>query len=723
MENKATAVAQRAKTQSKRKTQQGYKKYLGLIIALAFLVLLVVAESFYSLALSQKERADNARLDLVGQLHSISREIIRDAYEASLSAEEDVRGLHMTTLFKRSAVNAKMFPELIDVLQDGGAYEEREGVITTISPNQNKQIEQNIEDLITAWQPLENKLNSYLMIADNILINTEKELELLMRQAKVSSPKLIKILDNILEELEKDIEKDRLNQTKVDYAIVLGVVIYFLFVIVFFIRSLLRADRQAEEARREIDSIMSSVQEGLFLVDSDLKVGSQHSQALSTIIPNLQLSGQNFESVLDKFLSRLDIDNAKRYINQLFESRIKKESLIKSLNPLSRVQVFFDDDKKGLSDKHLRFEFTRVYEGKDIKQVLVSVSDITQEVLLEKRLEKEREQNSRQVELLIKVLRVEPAILDGFLRRGQQVADTINAILRNQKYQGNLQAKATQIFREIHTFKGESSALEFDRFVQIAEEMEEKLKELLKKKFLSGDDFLSIVVNLDALIEQLDVTRALHKRLVSHSNSSVADKGASEHLKSALNAMIDEGDRGDIDAYLSQCIARAAERNYKLVQYQVHGFNEAELSSEQLDAVTAIAVQLARNAVVHGIERPEARKSAGKSRQGNIDVSLAKRNGFYYLIVEDDGKGIDVEAIREKLRTMPNFKKNPDTMSEQELQRAIFVPGLSTATSSTEDAGRGVGMDLVLDRVKNLGAKIAVNSKAGQFSRFTILLS
>lgn len=701
------------------------KKYFGLVAAIAVLVLLFIGIALFNLMVAAHAREENARLQIAQTLSNHSIEIVRDIFDAQSSYGEDTNSPHMRSVLQRLRDDSADFPKMISLLENGGTLTLEDGTEVTIDPNHNPAVAPQLADLKKEWGPLGERVNAYLKVADDIMADSQSDLESAMTQAKTSNLNLMKSTEGIITAVQEKIREETAFQEKILYGAIGFGILYFLFVIFVFVRSLLKSDAEAARARREVDEIMSSVQEGLFLVDDQLRVGSQHSQALTQILPGVDISGQQFENVLDKILSKADIENTKSYINQLFKPRVK-ESLVKSLNPLSRVQVFIDDKKGGLYDKYLRFDFTRVYEGKDIKQVLASVSDITQSVELEQRLEKEREQNTRQVEMLVKVLRVEPSILAGYLRRGDQVAEKINSILREQNHRtGGLREKTNEIFREIHAFKGESSALEFDRFVSIAEEMETKLKELREKPELAGDDFLSVVVHLDALMEQLEITKTLHERLQLHAqqNNAPAASASTHGLKTAMNDVVSQVNHGDVDQYLAHYIDQAAERNYKLVNHHVEGFNKAPFDEIRMDLIKSIAVQLVRNAVVHGIESPEARKAQGKDRHGNIGVSLIHRDGYYDLIVEDDGKGIDKEAIREKLRQIPNFNKDPDTMTEDELYRAIFMSGLSTAQVSTEDAGRGVGMDVVLDRVRSLGAKIAIRSKPNEFTRFTIRIS
>ena len=217
-------------------------------------------------------------------------------------------------------------------------------------------------------------------------------------------------------------------------------------------------------------------------------------------MPVKQIAGQSFEKLIEPLVSQTDLINTKRFIKQLFTKKTR-EQLIDDLNPLKRLSIIVESDDATFEEKFLRFHFARVYENKNISKVLASVTDITESVVLQKQLEEEKTQNQAYTEMLMKVLLIDPNLLDSFVRNTKKITDRINEILRrSERSQSALRVKVDDIFREVHSFKGEASALEFDSFVGIAEEAEEKLKQLRNKSNLGGDDFLGIAVSLDSLM-------------------------------------------------------------------------------------------------------------------------------------------------------------------------------------------------------------------------------
>src|SRR5690606_18414576 len=128
-----------------------------------------------------------------------------------------------------------------------------------------------------------------------------------------------------------------------------------------------------------------------------------------------------------------------------------------------------------------------------------------------------------------------------------------------------------------------------------------------------------------------------------------------------------------------------------------------------------------RNSVVHGIETPEERRARGKPETGTIKVGLHREGSEMVIVLEDDGRGIDVQAVRARAQARGLLQPGRELTDEEALQ-LILEPGFSTASSVTHHAGRGVGMDVVVTEIKKLGGALYTASQPGQGVKFTIRL-
>src|SRR4029453_4656745 len=140
-----------------------------------------------------------------------------------------------------------------------------------------------------------------------------------------------------------------------------------------------------------------------------------------------------------------------------------------------------------------------------------------------------------------------------------------------------------------------------------------------------------------------------------------------------------------------------------------------EMDTTIVELMADPLVHLVRNAIAHGIESEDTRRQLGKPPQGTLHLGAAHKGGSIYIEVADDGRGIDIEAVSEAARrggflTAETIAR----LGERDLVDLIFLPGLTTATSVTTAAGRGVGMDVVRPNVSRRGGGIGVPTGGGR---------
>ncbi|UWJ24717.1 Signal transduction histidine kinase CheA [Methanosarcina mazei TMA] len=160
----------------------------------------------------------------------------------------------------------------------------------------------------------------------------------------------------------------------------------------------------------------------------------------------------------------------------------------------------------------------------------------------------------------------------------------------------------------------------------------------------------------------------------------------------------------------------------KKIDFIIRG-KEIKIDRAIIEEIGDPLVHLLRNAVDHGIETPEKRVELGKEETGKIIITASRQQNYVLIRIEDDGKGIDAEEIRKiAFQRRLISRDEAEQLSERELIQLIFTPGLSTASEVTDLSGRGVGMDIVKNRIEHLGGSIKVDSKPGTGSRFELRL-
>ena len=719
------------------------KRYQGLIISIALFLSLIgalLAFTFYTSSLLER---NTALIDQTNQVANSAQAVIKDLFDLDASYGEDTKSPHIQRVLERLEQNTASITSTMAAIEQGGKVTDSDGNTYNL-PKIDNNAQTNIAAANEQWKALEPKIQTYLKDADNIMVPSADALTQAVEQAKTSSLLINDSLDNLTDDVFSSAEREASTIRLIQALGVVAIFAYFLIFVFFFVRRLRETDAEALAARRETQEIMETVNTGLFLLDKDLRIGQQHSRALNDIIGADRLAGENFTNVLRGRISDKDLKTTQQFIEQLYNPRVK-EKLVDSLNPLHKVMLHNTSGNKGLNDRFLDFKFSRVYDDKNIARILVNVNDVSDAVYLEQRLEKERTENDMQIEMLTTILNVNPKIINEFIANTQTHIEKMNNILKNPgSSQYELEGKLKAIYREMHSLKGEASALKLHSFTKIASDAEDKLHALQNQGQLSGNDFLPLAVHLDDLLSLSNTIATLGERINrsappsvkpatapisdSFAKTSITETHKSNHTISNINA--DHGQSIDLDdekddqlSFYKEFAKDIAARQGKQVQLKSDTLTQADIPDHLVKPIKEISIQLLRNAVVHGIEAPSVRHSTGKDAVGTIDVEVKDSGSDVLLMVQDDGQGIDYDGIRTKLSKEGRFStEEANQLSQNDLLKQLFSSGFSTKEHADEDGGRGVGLDIIKAKVKEYNGKLNVNSELGQMTRFVITL-
>jgi two-component system chemotaxis sensor kinase CheA len=489
-----------------------------------------------------------------------------------------------------------------------------------------------------------------------------------------------------------------------------------------------RHERAAREAQEQTRDILKTVREGFFLLDADYKIGSVWSEALTRIFGRNDFAGLSFEKLLEDRVPPATLATAVKYIKLLWGDRAH-ENLMKSINPLGQLEISMDNGRGGKEPRYLQFDFHRVVGPKGVKHVLCSVGDITSNVLLARELQEAQENAHAQVDMMVGMLHVDPLQLGSFLDSTETGIQLINAILKEPaRTDAEFRKKLGGLFRELHSIKGEASALNLMSIAQRVHHLEDMVSELKKKAELSGNDFLPMVLKLDDLLAHLKGVREMAVRLTALKEPGGAAPVAAARTKSASGGrQTAAGAPGtgrtgeDIEPTLQALAEKLAKDHHKPFNLTVSGL--AEVPAPYVATVKDCIIQMLRNSAVHGIEPSEARRALAKSEVGAVRVAFRRMAEGYELLFEDDGAGISPQTLKDAaVRKNIITAEEAASMDTRAAMALIFRPGFSTQEEVTMDAGRGVGMDVVARTVYGIGGKIGVSTNPGRFTRFKIVL-
>ncbi len=289
----------------------------------------------------------------------------------------------------------------------------------------------------------------------------------------------------------------------------------------------------------------------------------------------------------------------------------------------------------------------------------------------------------------------------GAFRGAMGELDRTNARLRDQLRRLDLETEAQIVARyqreqdqADHTF----DPLELDRF--------STLQQLSRALNESAADLGGLQGVLDDLSRQYDVLLQQQSRV-----SSELQDGLMRARMVPFDGLVPR---------LRRVVRQAGQDTGKQVHVTLEG-THGELDRNVLDRMVAPLEHMLRNSVAHGLETPEQRRAAGKPDEGEIAIRLRREGSEIVLEVADDGAGLDREAIRRRAEQRGLIAADA-VLGDAELDAMIFSPGFSTADQVSQLAGRGVGMDVVHNEVRQLGGSVDIHSVSGQGVTFTLRL-
>ncbi len=246
-------------------------------------------------------------------------------------------------------------------------------------------------------------------------------------------------------------------------------------------------------------------------------------------------------------------------------------------------------------------------------------------------------------------------------------------------------------------------------------------QESTHQRTLRNDRYQSLKATVDALEDQLQVLE-LGRRSYHQLNDAIDQfSRVSEGLQRGVldTRMIPVG---PLFSRFKRTVRDISEELGKKVHYVIRGEN-TELDKRMIDELGDPLVHLVRNAIDHGIESEQVRVKKGKPAFGTLSLEAEHRGNNVLITISDDGAGIHTEKVRRRaIERGLATEAELELMTDFEIQQFIWAPGFSTADVVSDISGRGVGMDIVRNRIRELSGTIEVHSVPGEGTRFVLRL-
>jgi two-component system, chemotaxis family, sensor kinase CheA len=478
-------------------------KYRQLIIAIFLFLLIDVGVLIFNVYSTYELESDASKINLSGSQRALTQRMgksllnLQQEKSANLAVDDSIKELRNS---------AATFEANLQQLKTGGTDN---AFFTTFGLNATA-----IGDALAQVEPV---WAQYKALLKPIMASAPASLELkditvASAESKSINEKLMTVSNAVVLQVQEAASIKAQSMRWIQITAIFLAAMNFVYILFKFLRQLGESDKVAESAQKETSDILNTVDEGLLLIDEHGKTGSQMSKAVHRLFGRTIEPGEDFRALVSRLVDSERADEIKIYIDLLYDPKVKP-SLLSQLDPMKEVAILSDNhDKK----QFLSFNLSQLRGDHSVVGLLVTVSDVTEKVLLQRELSSTQSEARTDVEDLLRVFEQEPATMQSFLATAKQKLSHLNEAMRTvgkspTAYKTLI--NSTSIL--IHSIKGESALLSLTGVSRQAHAMENTLAGLLKKQDITGEDLIPVVYELSRVQEQVERIERLFKRITS----------------------------------------------------------------------------------------------------------------------------------------------------------------------------------------------------------------
>ncbi|MCL2020651.1 MAG: ATP-binding protein [Betaproteobacteria bacterium] len=701
-----------------------YRKIVFAVVLFMVADAVVIGVNFYN---TYKSDESAVSINLSGRQRMLSQRMTK----ALLMTENSLaRSRNVATKANLKELNlaVKLFDTTLKGFRDGGMVTGGDGNPVFLTQVETDESRKAVEETYEIWdyylgllQPLLSKNQEFseeeLEGMLEFVKNNPDTLTAALAFAQMNNLKILQYMNDLTTDLEHVANKRASTLRIVLLAGIFFALVNFAYTVVVSIRDLILGDHLLAQSRKETAEILATVREGLFLLDKDKKIGTQFSSSLPDILRRDIQPGADFMPHLEAIAPRSVYEAAVDYIELLLGDRVK-ESLVTSLNPLTDVPVLVTDTRGDTQTRYLSFFFNRVITAEQISHLLVTVQDVTDKAVLAQQVEQAKNQAKAEIETLLRLANSDFDTLQRFITNVGESLAQINAALSESHEEARERMRIlNQIMRLVHGIKGEAAVLGIDMLESYAHDCEKEMIVMRDDENFGGDQMLRVVVLLEGFYQQHSSLAQVVSRLGSALGKA--------HSAEREDAAEDTPRKQPFVDHITALAERIAADHGKQVKVSCQLEKMFSLPNTVTRELQDISVQLVRNALAHGIEAPDKRNAHNKPLIGRLSLRCESLgHGRHSFTVRDDGCGIVPERLR-KLFVEKGFMtlEEASALSDKEIATRLFLPGVSTAETPDQDSGHGIGLDVVLEKVKRMGGHMLVRSSPDKFTEFSIQFS
>jgi len=470
------------------------------------------------------------------------------------------------------------------------------------------------------------------------------------------------------------------------------------------------------------------------LLDAEDNVLPPLSRALAALFRREDFANLTFEKLLAPVVTPKTLTAARDHVAALLGGTAATHSL-------GDIDVRLKNPDGTFDNAHYSFEFDPIAAADEPPVWLVRVTDITARVQAHRELEELRVQVQVQGEILRSVLQMGAARFGAFIQKTDASMNAIGTVLKKPaREEAAFRNKLEEILNEVDRIRREAAVFRLSALESAARVFEDALQDLRLRSGLSGSNFLPLAVKLDQMYGQFTLVKTLTAaagplqepdaagQIEPTTNGGTAimeapnfTAAAAEPKPKSMPGAHQAAPAGSLGSTLQALTEHVAQEHNKQVLLETSGLHL--VPQKYVSMIKNVAIQLIRNAVMHGIEPPAVRKAAGKNVRGTLRLEFRTKDENFELLFEDDGCGLIPDQVRATAIARGVLTEDEaGRLRDREAIKLIFKSRFTTLAESPTDVRHGAGMSLVRRYVHEAGGKIALASLAGHETRFKIVL-
>jgi signal transduction histidine kinase len=490
--------------------------------------------------------------------------------------------------------------------------------------------------------------------------------------------------------------------------------------------------REVDRQTREIRSILDNIKQGIFTVEGSLQTtGPQFSPFTRTMLAKDEIAGKQLDELLwnKARISSDQIDQVHAALSSVLDDDVLNFELNSECFPRELVVMPEGADHA----KVLEIDWSPIVDDRQkVEKMLICVRDVTE--IRQLRLDAER--NQREFTILNEIITITEERFIRFIQKAFEYLQENEFFI--QKEAEGTQQVAKRIFVNYHTLKGTARTYHMRLLATETHDVEHFLTAFLKGQqpwnrveLMAGVERMKTCLNtyekvareklqwkLDKktikfdrndLVRLIPHIRELESEVLSTRGKATLATIGTKLLESVYTRLADiilEAGRG-LDS-----IARDLDKRSPEIILTPNHFL---MIDDWADRLHGTVTHILRNAIDHGIEKPDERRQNGKDETGHIFVSTQIENGFLRIDLQDDGRGLNLISIEKLGRERGLIPAG--AVDDMTIAMCIFQSGFTTKDAITEVSGRGVGMDAVRSHIEEHGGRVALELDSNSIDR------